>query len=244
MGKTAGLGDNFYIAGYDVSGDIGSVDQIGGGPALGDVTAIKSSAHERLGLVRSGNMQFTTYFNPDSMSDAEHSALSTLPRTDVTALYFRGTGLGGPAAAIKAKQLNYDGTRDNAGGLTFKVQCDSNAYGLEWGIQHTVGKRTDTTGTTGTDIDASAATTFGAQAYLQVFSFTGSSATIKVRHSTDNSTYSDLMTFGSVTAARFQDRQAVTGTIDRYTEVVTSGTFTSMTFAVVFVRNPYQQVVF
>jgi len=306
MAKEGGLGDNFFINGYDLSGDVGSVERIGGGPAAGDVTAIKSSANERIGLLRSGNMQFTNWF--DYAAAQEHPVLSVLPYTDVLACYFHGSAIGNPAASIVAKQLNYDPTRDNVGNLSEKVDIESNGFGLEWGIQHTAGIRPDTTGTTGTAFDASAGATtpgvplttvpvtntsplpasvvisggtitqvfvngvqvgtgagtyivppgqtisitysvaptwqwtyqsaFGAQSYLQVLSFTGTSITIKVRHSNDNSTYADLITHTAVTAARSFERQAVaTNPVNKWTEVVTSGTFSQCSFILAFVRN-------
>jgi len=62
MAKQSGLGDNFYIGGYDLSGDLASVDQISGGPALIDVTPINSSANVRIGGLRDGSMQFTSFW--------------------------------------------------------------------------------------------------------------------------------------------------------------------------------------
>lgn len=63
MAKQAGLGDNFYVGGYDLSGDVASVDTISGGPDILEVTGIKQSAHARLGGLRPGSWSFTTYFN-------------------------------------------------------------------------------------------------------------------------------------------------------------------------------------
>jgi hypothetical protein len=60
--KVSGLGDNFYIGGYDLSGDVASLDKISGGPALLDVTPINKSANVRIAGLRDGAMQFTTYF--------------------------------------------------------------------------------------------------------------------------------------------------------------------------------------
>lgn len=62
MAKTSGLGDNFFLAGYDLSGDVASLDKISGGPATLDSTAIKQLAHARLFGIRQGSMSFTTYF--------------------------------------------------------------------------------------------------------------------------------------------------------------------------------------
>jgi hypothetical protein len=157
MSKTGGLGDNFYIGGYDISGDVGSVDQLGGGPALGDVTGIKSLGHEQVGLIRDADWQFTTYFNPSSAVDAEHTILSTLPRTDTVAQYFRGAAVLSPSACLNSKQVNYDPTRGTDASLTFKAELMANGFGMEWGEQLTPGKRTDTTATAGAAIDESAA---------------------------------------------------------------------------------------
>ena len=62
MAKTGGMGDNFYVGGYDVSGDINSVGQLGGGPTLLDVTSIKDRANERIGGLRSADWQFVSFF--------------------------------------------------------------------------------------------------------------------------------------------------------------------------------------
>lgn len=239
MAKTSGLGDNFYIAGYDLSGDVASLEQIGGGPAAGDVTAIKSSAHERIGLHRDGGMQFSSRFN--TSAGAEHPALSTLPRTDVVATYFRGTTLLNPAAGCIGKQIDYNGSRATNGDLTIKVQVQANGFGLEWGKQITAGLRTDTTATTGAAVDDNGAgTSFGGQAYIVVTAFSGTSVTVDIQSATTSGgSYATTGLTSSAFTAIGAQRLSVanTTTINRFLKVVTTGTFTSATFAVLFVRN-------
>lgn len=244
MAKTSGLGDNFYIGGYDLSGDISSVDQLSGGPALIDVTPIKASANTRIGGLRQGDWQFTSFW--DSAAGAEHPALSTLPTSDVIACYLRGTTLQNPAAAMQAIQLNYDPTRDNVGNLTLKVELQSDSYGYEWGEQLTAGLRTDTTATTGSAVTDAAQTAFGAQAYVQLVAFTGTSVTVTISHcTTSGGSYSTLMSTTAMTGIGAQ-RISVsnTTTVDQYLKVATTGTFTNATFAVVFVRNSIAGQVF
>jgi hypothetical protein len=154
MAKTSGLASHFFVGGYDLSGDTSALDQIRGGPALLDVTSILKSAHERLGGLADGSMQFTAFFN--NGPGAEHVALSPLPRTDTIGSYMAGSTLGNPAASINAKQVGYDPTRDTNGNLTEKVQLQANGYGLEWGVALTAGPRTDTVATTGTAVDSGA----------------------------------------------------------------------------------------
>lgn len=243
MAKTSGLGANFYIAGYDLSGDIGAIDTISGGPALIDVTPINVSANVRIGGLRSGDLQFTTYFDPAAAQ--EHTALSSLPRTDVIAMALLSTTLGQPATAINGKQLNYDWTRDNTGGLTGKVEVQSNSFGLEWGKNLTgngvTGLRTDTTATTGAAFDDGAASSFGGQAYFMVTAFTGTSVTIDIQSAT---TSGGSYTTTGLTSSAFTgigaQRVAIANnvTINEFLKVVTTGTFSNAKFAVVFVRNP------
>ena len=315
-GKQSGLGDNFYIGGYDLSGDVSALSQISGGPAPIDVTGIKQLANSRIGGLRTGDMQFTSFFNqadsitapsfPSSttavtntysqpvvatisggtisevaingsnvattdggylippggtiavtytgspswtwaLQGAAHNILSSLPRTDTVASYFRGTTLLNPCASMLARQLNYDPTRDNAGNLTLAVECQSDGYGLEWGEMITPGLRTDYGPVTGSYIDDNgASSSYGAQAYWQLVDFVGTSVTIKINHcATSGGSYTDLMDSGAQTGIG-SGRISVsnTTTVDRYLEVTTAGTFTLAVFAVHWTRNQLAGQVF
>jgi hypothetical protein len=239
--KTSGLGDNFYIAGYDMSGDIGSIS-LSGGPATLDVTGIDKSAHERIGGLRTGSMSWKAFFNP--ALGLTHDKLAALPTADVICTYARGTTLGNPSACQVSKQINYDGTRGDSGEFTFAVEAQCNGFGLEWGLQLTAGKRTDTTATNGTSVDfGTGSTNFGLQAYLHVFSFTGTSVTVKLQESSDNGAgdaFTDV-TGGGFTAATGVTSQRIatssSQTVERYLRVVTTGTFSNAVFAVTVVRN-------
>lgn len=245
MAKQTGLGDNLYAGGYDLSGDIGSLGKIGGGPAAGEVTGIDKSAFERIGLTRDGGIDFTSYFNP--ASNMSHDRLGNLPTADVQLHYCRGTTLGAPAAAMIAKQANYDGNRGDDGSLTFAVQALANGYGLEWGRQLTAGKRTDGSATNGASIDTSAAASFGAQAYLQVFAFTGTSVTVTIEDSADNSAFAAVAGLAFTAATGITTERlatANTATIRRYLRAVTTGTFSNAVFSVIVVKNENANVQF
>lgn len=247
MAKQSGLGDNFYLHGYDVSGDIGSIS-VSGGPAALEVTGIDKSAYERIGGLRTGAMSWQAFFNP--ATDKAHSRFKTLPTSDVICTYFRGTTLGNPAAAMVAKQINYDGTRADSGEFTFQVEAQCNAFGVEWGRSLTAGVRTDTAATNGTSIDTAASASFGAQAYLQAFAFTGTDVTVKVQDSADNVSFADVagLSFTQLTAGRTAERIAISNvsTVRRYLRAVTvtTGGFSSLAFAVVVVKNEVANVQF
>jgi hypothetical protein len=227
MSKQSGLGDNFYIGGYDLSGDVASLDNIDGTVKDLDVTSIKKSAHERVGGQRDGMMEFTTWY--DTAAGSEHPILSTLPRADTVATYFRGTTLGNAAASVNSKQLNYDITRGGDGSLSAKVSCQANAYGLEWGEQLTAGLHTDTTATGGTAVNDGTSSTFGGQGYVQVTALTApTNFGVRIEQSaTGTSSWTTIVDFG------------IFGAISQYVRATSYGTsFTSATFAVQWSRNP------
>ena len=250
MAKTSGLGDNLYIAGFDASGDIQQLGSISGGPALLNFTDITRSAYVRQGGHRSGQIEYTAFFNTVPVAGGTHEKLAALPRTDQILTYCRGTTLGDPAASLVSKQINYDPTRADDGMLTFAVSAQSNGYGIEWGRQLTAGIRTDTAATNGTGIDTTASASFGGQAYLQVFAFTGTDVTVKIQDSADNVSFADVagFSFTQVTAGPTSERIALsnTATLRRYLRAVTvtTGGVTSVSFSVNVIKNDVAGVTF
>lgn len=243
MAKSTGLGDNLYVGGYNLSGDTGSLGRIGGGPELLPVTGIDKSAMERLGGAFDGSIDFSSFFN-DAAGQA-HPVLSALPTTDVLLTYFRGTTLGNAAASLNAKQVNYDGDRADDGSLTFEVNALADGFGIEFGHQLTAGVRTDTGATNGTGVDVVGGS-FGLQAYLQVFDFTGTDVTISLEESSDDGA-GDAYTgvtggaFTQVTSAPTTERIATSTsqTVEQYLRVVTatSAGFSDLDFAVMVIVN-------
>jgi hypothetical protein len=245
-GKTTGIGDNFYIGGFDLSGNVASCQRIGGGPGSLDVTPINASGHVRLGGKRDGGIDFLSWFDPAAA--AEHAALSPLLLTDQVATYFNQPAVGNPAASCIGKQVNYDPSRNADGSLTLTVQVLANGFGLEWGKQLTAGLRTDSAATTGAFFDDGAGTNFGGQAYFQLIAFSGTSVTIDIQSATTSGgAYTTTgLTSQAFTAAPTSQRVQVANnvTINEFLKVVTTGTFSNAVFAVQFTRNPIAGVVF
>lgn len=247
MAKTSGLGDALFIGGNDLSGDFTAIGNVGGGPAALATTGIDKGAMERIGGVRDGRLEATAWFNPT----LSHPVLAALPTADVHSMYCRGTTLGSPAANIVGKQPNYDGQRGQDGSFPFAVSMQANGFGVEWGYLLTAGKRVDVAATNGTGVDFGLGSPplfngqglFGAQAYLQVFAFTGTDVTVKVQDSADNVSFADVagFSFTAVTTGPGTQRIATASgaTIRRYLRAVTTttGGFTSCTFAVAAIRN-------
>ena len=199
MAKQSGLGSRFLTGGYDISGDVQALDSIAATTGMQDGTDVTQYGHARIPLARDGSMGFTVFFDTANA----HPVLSALPTADQQMMALLPVlAVGSPAAVLNAKQIGYDATRGTDGSLTLKVAGLGNAYGLEWGKQVTPGVRADTTATNGTSLDNAAATAWGAQMYLQVTAFTGTSVTVTVQQSADNSTWITLgSAFTAVTSA-------------------------------------------
>ena len=243
MAKSSGLGAGLFVSGYDLSGDTADLSRIGGGPNLLPITGINKSAMERIGGVRDGEINVTSWFN--DASNQEHTVYSSLPTADRLVTYaHRTAAIGDSAFSTLAKQINYDATRGQDGSLSFNVQALANGYGLEAGLALTAGKRTDSGATNGSSHDYGATigqTTLGAQAHLHVFAFTGTDATITIQDSTDDSSWATLASFAQVTSGPTSERIATsaTETVDRYVRVITTttGGFSDLQFAVYFTKN-------
>lgn len=241
MSKQSGLGDNLYVNGLDVSGDIMQVNELGGGPTALEMTAINQEAFDRKGGLADGRANVTSYFDPDV--GQAHEAYSTMNRSDNVVSYLRGVGIGKPVASIIGKQTNYDGSRPQDGSFNLAVSSVGNRYGLDWGIQLTNGFRDDTTDTDGVTYDGLASTAFGAQAFLHVADFDGTDVTINIQDSANNVDWLDVvdLEFAEITAFTnpFAERiqTARDATIRRYLRVSTSGDFTSVSFFVAVTKN-------
>jgi len=243
VAKQSGLAQAFYLGGYNLSGDTGAGDDIGGGLAgTQDVTGIDKSAYERKGLQRDGRLSWTSFFNPDTAK--AHPVLSALPTTDRHEMWATATSIGAPAACMVGKQIDYNPTRAQDGSMTIAVSSLSNGYGLEWCELLTAGIRTDTAATNGASFDlGTGSLAFGLQAYLQVFAFTGTSVTVKLQESSDDGAgdaWADVTggSFTAVSSAPTAERiqTSRTQTVERYLRVVTTGTFSNVQFAVAVAR--------
>jgi hypothetical protein len=195
MAKTTGLGDNLYLDGYDVSGDIGSIQSISNKRALLDVTGLDKDAHERLPGLGDAEISFTSFYNPSDGTDPDdlvvgaHEILKNI-LNGRHVLYFRGTVLGGAVAAMIGAQASYKLDRSAQGALTGEVQV-MNAGGklVEWGRSLTAGKHTSVApeNLPGVlDQDYPNGSVGKLSAYLQVMSIVGAAGndiTVKLQHS-------------------------------------------------------------
>jgi hypothetical protein len=147
---------------------------------------------------------------------------------------------GSPCFSQNSKQIDYNWKREKDGMLIGDVHFDSQGFGLEWGIALTAGKRTDSVATIGPAFDNGAASPgFGAQAYVQLISFTGTSVTIDIQSATTSGgAYSTTGLTTAALSAPQAVRLTTASAINEFLKVVTTGTFSNAVFAVQFSMNP------
>lgn len=148
-----------------------------------------------------------------------------------------GTAIGKPAFFLVGDPTDHaiDAQVADAVGYSFAAQADES---VEMGyVIHALGA--ETADGNGTAVDRGASpitpTTHGAIASIHVTAYSGlTSAAIKIQHSTDASSWADLVSFTSITAVGWERVKVADGTtVNRYLRVVTDVTGTgSATFLV------------
>jgi hypothetical protein len=143
--------------------------------------------------------------------------------------------VGGPALMMQALEAGYQ-IRSSVNDAV-RVTANATANG---GIR-TAGVilqdlAVETTTFNGASVNNLASSAFGGVGHLHVTAFSGTSGTLKIQDSTNDSAWADLITFSNVTAVGAQ-RSVVTGTVDQYLRfIISADTFTSMTVACAFAR--------
>jgi len=244
MAKKSGLGQQIFVHGYDLSGDVAAINNAGSPRDLLDGTALNASAHERFVGLSDGNLGVSSWFN--DATEQEHAAFSSLPTTDRIVTWAFGATRGDVAACLVAKQINYDGSRGTDGSLSFTIDTQAaSGVPLEWGNTLTTGKETHSSAGSSTSRDDGAATTAGMVAYLEITDCDSGTPTVTIQESSDNGAsdaWTNCMVFSSVGFASTPtaERSTMSGTVKRYLRVTTTGTFSNLDFCVVTRRGTAQ----
>jgi hypothetical protein len=236
MAKQSGIGDKFYVGGRDLSGNVTSVDTLMARRAVLDTPTIDSSGMVRLQGQADGEIAVTSWF--DDGTNLEHAAFSALPTGDIVVLYCRGSAADSPAAGLVAKQINYDGAKSQDKALAMNVQCLGQGTSLEWGVLLQA-EATHSSATSSSSKDDSSSSSNGIAAYLQLLDINSGAPTIKLQHSANNSSWSDLITFTAVSdgSEPAAERKEASGTVNRYLRATSTGTFSNAKFVIMYRRG-------
>ena len=243
MAKSNGLGQQIFVQGYDLSGDVSALDSIGSPRDQIDVTAINVAARERIFGLAGASITVNSWFNDASAQ--EHAALSGLPTTDRLITYAMGGSIGDAAYGLTAKQVNYDGSRGTDGSMAFTVNAEANGVAPDWCELLTAGKETHASAGSSSSRDDGAATSNGLVGILQVVSIASGTPTVVIEQSSDNGSsdaWATVLSFAAVAdgAEPTAERVTVSGAVERYLRVTTTGTFSNALIVVATRRGTAQ----
>lgn len=226
---------------YDLSSYLNSA-QAQTSVATAETTAFGNSAKTYIVGLEDATLSASGMF--DGAANAVDQVLSSTLGSDTLApvtVAPNGTTLGNRVMLGQAKTTSYQVSSPvgDVVSVSYDAQLDGGAdYGVSLAPLSAV-----TATTTGTAVDNSASTANGGMAQLHVTANTWSAnATIKVQHSSDNSTWADLATFTVVaTTVKTSERVAVAAgtTVNRYLRALntlSAGTG-SITYQVSFARR-------
>jgi hypothetical protein len=228
--NTAVLFKQFDLSGYFNSYDLGQMAE------TAETTTFGNAAKTYIVGQRDGTLSLVGLF--DGAADAvdeELAATIAAATVPVITIGINGTTVGNAAKLALAHTTSYQVT--GSVGDAVQVSGEFQATGgIDNGVfLHALGAETGTAN--GASVDNGASTANGWAANLHVTVDNVTSATIKVQHSTDNSSWADLGTFTAVSVVG-SEQITGTGTVNRYTRCIVSAfTGTSATFAVALARR-------
>ncbi len=168
------------------------------------------------------------------LSDALGSSTNT-----VMSVSNDGAAFGRRAILLNAVSTNYEVSSPLTDVVAITGGANANE-GLDYGVWLGVLSAITTT-STGTAVDGTASSAQGGVGHLHITANTRSSTTVaKIQHSTDNSTWVDLITFTTIgIGGSTSQRVTTTGTVNRYVRaLVTPAAGTgSITFSIAFSRR-------
>ena len=237
MAKGNGLGQQFYYQGYDLSGDVGSFNEISSPRTTLEATGINKSAVERLMGKVDGIIDFSGFFN--KASEAQHDALNNLPTTDVIALWAEGEAVGDSAVGLVGKQENYQLQRGEDGSLEHQCRVVGNGVAPMYGEMLSAGKDVSASAAAETSKDDAASSANGLEGILEIFDIDSGTPTVVLQDSPDNSAWATLISFTAVASGSepTAERKTVSGTVDRYLRLNITGTYTNLDFAFAYRRG-------
>jgi hypothetical protein len=246
----AGVGGNsvgfVLVDGFDVRSTVKEITPTKVTAITDESTVVGDSWPSHKAIVRRG--YFATKGFYDDAAGSINAAISGLEQVRrVVCVAFEGNtigkkfdGLAGAIASQYERLINRG--KLHLANVTYDVSGEADLGGI---ILQNLALKTATGDTEGADSqDAGALSNNGGAGYLQVTAISGTGATLdaKVRHSADDVTYADLVTFTQVVLAdvRKAQRVAVSGTVNRHLAAswAIAGSSPNVTFMVGFKREP------
>jgi len=208
-----------------------------------ETTSFGSSAKTYIAGLKDGTLSLSGMFDGSTNAiDSIFNSIAGSATDSIVTVGLEGSTIGTIAHMVGVQETSYEVTSPVADVVTVSAEFQADG-GLDSGrVLAPATVVTTATTTNNTSVDNAAATTNGGVGHVHVTANANNgTTTIKVQHSTDNSTWVDLITFSTiattVTAARRVEVAAGT-TVNRYlrAQITTAGTG-SITTSVAFARR-------
>lgn len=229
-----------FVGGYDLSGDSRNLDSLDNSYTAVDLTGWSEAVRNGLAdmLRATGVRGYQAYIN-----DLAAGAFGVLkePAAGLELSVLLGGNAepvtGDPAYILAGVQLSAQASFESAAGV-LKADFVPEA-GIEQGNPLGVVLFNDalTATTNGSSVDNGAATSAGLHANLHITVTGSGNYAFKIQHSTDNSTWVDLVSFTITGGALASEHVSVSGTVNRYLRGVATRTGGTCTAVMSAARN-------
>lgn len=234
MAYVAGHKARIYVDSYNVGQYMTNVT-VSRDAGLSDVTTFGDGDREFLPTIYSGTVTMSGYM--DSAAGASEVALSTVftaTASKPVTVFYETDAIGSVGVCGAIREGSYEDASTVDGIITMAGNLSLDGMSARCVSLHALGAETGTGNYA--SVDNTAASSNGGVGTLHVTAFGSGTGTVKIQHSTDNSTWVDLITFTNVTAATGETK-TVTGSVFRYLRGQLSAAGTTQTFAVAFGRR-------
>lgn len=185
--------------------------------------------------LRSGQLTLGGPFEQNTVYD-EFTAANGVDNGLLVSAAMKGFAVGNQVVTAASDPSSHEMASQVTDAVRFTVEAMADEL-VDLGVSlHDVTAETATAN--GTNVDNAVSSANGGVGALHVTAYSGfTNVVFKVQHSADNITYTDLITFTTVTGIT-SERKTATGTVNRHVRAVWTVTGVgSITFAVVFARR-------
>jgi hypothetical protein len=195
--------------------------------------------------LQDGSMSFGGLYSAGVAGDVDavlRAALGDSTNGQIVTVGFGGMTIGNRVAMCLARQTSYSVDMSNDALIPVSAEVMPNG-GVDQGVSLHSHAASEAASTNSSSVNHGGSTTKGAVAHLHVTALSGTDTptlTAKVQHSTDNSSWADLITFTNATAVGSQRSVVATATtINQYTRCASTitGTNPTFTYALAFARR-------
>jgi hypothetical protein len=244
MAKSSGLNVRLYVQGRDLSGDANALSSMGYENNLYEITTLDSAATKRLMGNVDGTLSVDSYFE-DTATTGSHATFTSnsgkLPTADQAVVVALGASAGDPFYGLVSKESEYSVEGSYGDALSTNASFSvTNGTPPSFGEMLTAHDDTHSSAGSGTVVDSGASSSNGGYGFLQVISVASGSVTVNLQEATSSGgSYANFMTFSTVAAAAAPAAEVLemSGTVQRYIKVTTTGTFSDAKIVVGFSRS-------